>query len=59
MFCINPFLNDLSDLLTSIIPAPPNNIRPSKMLSNTTKADEDDLTMKLKTILYHNDLLQK
>nr|CAI39062.1 DNA-directed RNA polymerase III largest subunit [Paramecium tetraurelia] len=59
LFCINPFLNDLSDLLTSIIPAPPNNIRPSKMLSNTTKADEDDLTMKLKTILYHNDLLQK
>lgn len=29
------------------------------MLSNTTLVDEDDLTMKLKAILYHNKLLCK
>lgn len=43
----------LVDLITTIIPAPPNIIRPSVVLSNAM-SNEDDLTVKLKNMLYYN-----
>lgn len=41
------------DLLTTVMPSPPNIIRPSVVLSNAM-SNEDDLTVKLKNILYYN-----
>lgn len=59
LFCINPEKNDLADLITTIVPAPPNSLRPSTTRANSATSDEDDLTMKLKSILYQNSLLAK
>ena len=59
LFCINTFKNDLSDLITTIMPAPPNLIRPSTSRINSANSDEDDLTIKLKQILYYNLELNK
>ncbi|CAD8210741.1 unnamed protein product [Paramecium pentaurelia] len=54
LFCINQFLNDQFDLLTLITPAPQ-----AKCYVKQQKQIQDELTMNLKTILYHNDLQQK
>jgi len=52
-FGINPFKNELADIITTIIPAPPNIIRPTVVLTNAMTG-EDDLTSKLKNILFLN-----
>lgn len=41
------------------MPAPPNLIRPSTSRINSANSDEDDLTIKLKQILYYNLELNK
>jgi DNA-directed RNA polymerase beta' subunit len=46
----------LVDLLTTLVPVPPTTIRPSVVLS-TTKSNEDDLTIKIKSMLFHNSQL--
>lgn len=58
LFAINPFKNDLTDLITTILPAPPNIIRPTVILSNAMTG-EDDLTAKLKNVLFLNQQIEK
>ncbi len=55
---MSQFQYSLTDLLTSIIAAPPNFIRPSVIIKDVSSRI-DDLTDKLRVFLKLNNLLEK